>query len=213
MANESWRGRLLGSTRGRVIVLLRRSAQTVSELAAELALTDNAVRLHLSALERDGLVEPEGTRREWTGKPAVMYRATAEAETLFPKPYPAVLDQLLTVVKQRTDPAEWEALLREVGRRLANGGAAAVGSRRERFEHAARVLNSLGGLAEVEETAGDVMIQGYSCPLGAVTAEHPELCQLAESLVSALVGEPVRECCERGERPRCAFRPATDGAS
>lgn len=207
MGVESWRGRLLGSTRGRVVSLLRRSERTVSELAQELALTDNAVRLHLSALERDGLVQPSGTRREWTGKPAVLYRATVEAETLFPKPYAAVLGQVLAILRERTDAGERELLLREAGRRLANGAASSRGSRKERFERAAQVLNSLGGLAEVQESEGDVLLQGYSCPLGAVTGDHPEVCLLAESLVSALAGEPVQECCERGERPRCAFRP------
>lgn len=210
MGVDSWRGRLLGRTRGQVVSLLRREAQTVSDLAGKLGLTDNAVRLHLSVLERDGLIEQSGTRREWTGKPAVLYRAAPEAETLFPKPYPEVLDQLLTVLGERLCAAELETLLREVGERLANGSGAADGSRLARFEHAAEVLNSLGGLAEARESEGDVLLQGYSCPLGSVTGNHPEVCQLAEGLVSGLVGEPVRECCDRGERPRCAFRPAPE---
>jgi len=208
MPNEDWRGRLLGSTRGQVVALLRRSAQTVSDLAGQLGLSDNAVRLHLSGLERDGLVEPHGTRREWTGKPAVLYRATPEAETLFPKPYAQVLDHLLTVLEERSAAGELEALLREVGTRLGAAGQPVVGCRRERFEHAARVLTALGGLAEVQEFEGDVLLQGYSCPLGAVASAHPELCLLAESLVAALVGEPVQEQCDRGARPHCAFRPA-----
>ena len=48
-------------------------------------------------------------------------------------------------------------------------------------------------------------VQGFSCPLGSVTREHPETCRLAEALVAELVGAPVQECCERSERPRCAF--------
>ena len=45
-----WKDRVLGSTRGRVIALLRRGPRTVNELADDLGLTDNAVRTHLSAL-------------------------------------------------------------------------------------------------------------------------------------------------------------------
>ena len=48
--------RFLESTRGQVVLLLRRGARTVEELAQALGLTDNAVRSHLAALERDGLV-------------------------------------------------------------------------------------------------------------------------------------------------------------
>jgi predicted ArsR family transcriptional regulator len=44
---------------------------------------------------------------------------------------------------------------------------------RARFEAAAGVLNKLGGLAEFEEQDGTLVIQGYSCPLAAVTPDHP----------------------------------------
>ncbi|HEX6134695.1 MAG TPA: helix-turn-helix domain-containing protein [Longimicrobiales bacterium] len=208
MSGTDWRKRMRESTRGRVVALLRRTARTVSELAGELGLTANAVRLHLSGLERDGLVEPCGTRREWTGKPAVVYRATAAAETLYPKPYDVVLAELLTVLEEQREAGEVEALLREAGRRL---GAATEGGSpdlRSRVERAAAALTELGGLAEVEEDADGYRIQGYSCPLAALTSSHPLTCALAESLVSELVGAPAAECCERGERPRCAFRIA-----
>ena len=49
--------RFLESTRGRIVTLLRGSPRTVKELATGLELTDNAVRAHLTTLERDGLVQ------------------------------------------------------------------------------------------------------------------------------------------------------------
>lgn len=208
MARSDWRDRILESTRGRVLSLLRRRERTVSDLAAELELTPNAVRLHLSALERDGLVEEHGRRREWTGKPAVVYRTTAEAETLYPKAYGLVLAELLGVLEERQARGTVERLLREAGARLgvaAGGGGADL---RQRAEHAAAVLTGLGGLAEVHEDGADLLIQGFSCPLADLTVEHPLACRLAESLVTELVGVRARECCDRGERPRCAFRIA-----
>ena len=57
---EGWSNRFLSSTRGQVVQLLRRGEATVNELAAALSLTDNAVRSHLSTLERDGLVSTVG---------------------------------------------------------------------------------------------------------------------------------------------------------
>lgn len=207
MAAGNWRDRLFASTRGQVVALLRRSAQTVNDLAERLALSDNAVRLHLSALERDGLVEQSGTRREWTGKPAFVYRTTQAAESLYPKPYDRVLAELLSVLEERQTPDELERLVREVGMRLGRAAEPAAGDLRARVTHAAAVLTALGGLAEVaEEDGGGLRVQGYSCPLGDVTPDHPETCRLAEALVTELVGVPVQECCERGERPRCAFR-------
>lgn len=209
MAAGDWRDRLLASTRGRVVALLRRSAQTVNDLAAKLDLTDNAIRLHLSALERDGLVEQAGTRRESAGKPAHVYRTTADAEDLFPKPYDKVLAELLSVLEERHAPDDLERLVAEVGTRLGSASPAGAGDLRARVAHAAQVLTDLGGLAEVEEDECGLRLQGYGCPLSAVTAQHPGACRLAEALVSELIGTPVVECCERGERPRCAFRVAT----
>ncbi|MBO0700718.1 MAG: ArsR family transcriptional regulator, partial [Zavarzinella sp.] len=78
------------SSRGQVLALLRRGVQTVGELAAALELTGNAVRAHLTGLERDGLVRPMGTRRG-PRKPTVTYAVTPEAEQLFPKEYGPIL--------------------------------------------------------------------------------------------------------------------------
>lgn len=206
MAQANWRERILESTRGRVVALLRRSERTVSDLAAALGVTDNAIRLHLAALERDGLVEQSGTRSEWTGKPAVLYRTTPDAEGLFPKPYGAVLSALLSELEQEHDAEKLERLLRRAGSRLGAVAAATSSDRGARVRQAADVLTGLGGLAEVTEENGSFRIQGYSCPLADLVADHPMTCQLAEALVGELVGTSVSECCERGERPRCAFR-------
>lgn len=206
MRRNDWRDRMLGRTRGRCIELLRRKARTVSDVAAELGLTDNAVRLHLSALERDGLVEASGTRQEWTGKPAVLYRTTPAAEALYPQAYATVLSVLLSELETAHGAAEAEQLLRRAGTRLGLASASTAPDLSGRVRHAADVLTALGGLVEIEETGGGWRLQGYSCPLAALLPEHPQACALAESLVSALVGETVTECCERGERPRCAFR-------
>ncbi|MEX1181896.1 MAG: ArsR family transcriptional regulator [Gemmatimonadota bacterium] len=206
MAEGKWRDRVLESTRWRVVALLRRSAGTVGDLARALELTDNAVRLHLAALERDGLVEAHGKRREWTGKPAVVYRTTAGAETLYPKPYDLVLWELLRVLEERDGAADVEAVLKAVGARLGEAAASRHAELRGRADHAAAVLTKLGGLVEVEEDPGGFLLQGYSCPLAALTPGCPAACLLAESLVSGLVGAAVTERCDRTDRPRCAFR-------
>lgn len=208
MAGTDWRDRILESTRGRVVALLRRKPRTVGEVAAELGLTSNAVRLHLAGLERDGLVEACGSRSEWTGKPATLYRSTVAAETLYPKPYDVVLAELLSVLEAERELAEVEALLRAVGRRLGVAVGGIDGTVQERVERASEVLTQLGGLTEVMEEGDGYRLQGHSCPLAALTANHPLTCRLAEALVEELVGVEVTECCDRGERPRCAFRIA-----
>jgi predicted ArsR family transcriptional regulator len=182
----------------------------VEELARVLGLTDNGVRAHLAVLERDGLVRQRGSVRRGSGggKPAHVYELTPEAEDLFPKAYRPVLGGLLDVLAERLGPEESEALLRLVGCRLAEGKTAPTGGTRARLEAAADVLGELGGLAELEEQDGTLVIRGYGCPLASVTPDHPEACRLAEALVAEVAGVPVHERCDRSERPRCCFEVA-----
>src|SRR5215210_5444059 len=105
MAASRWDTRFFASTRGQIIILLRRATRTVEELAQILGLTDNAVRAHLSSLERDGLVEQRGARRG-SGKPAFTYDLSAQAEGLFPKSYTAVLGAVLAVLSDEMTPQQ-----------------------------------------------------------------------------------------------------------
>jgi predicted ArsR family transcriptional regulator len=199
------------SSRGKVVTLLRRGGRTVEKLSQELGLTDNGVRSHLAALERDGIVRQRGSIRHGSGggKPAYVYELTTEAEGLFPKAYEPVLRQLLDVLAGQLGSEESEALLRSVGRRIAEGQAPPANGARARLEAAVAVLNELGGLAELEEHDGAFVIQGYSCPLPAVSPDHPEVCRMAETLLTELAGVPIYEHCDRGERPRCCFEVAS----
>lgn len=200
----NWLEKLIGETRGRLLALLRRSRQTVGELAGAVGISDNAVRGHLAALERDGMVEEAGVRRSTGGKPAQEYELTREAEELFPKAYALVLGELLGVLEERQGRAEAVALMREVGRRAA-ARADGAGGLEARLETAATVLRSLGGELEVMRTSGGWRLQGHGCPLSGIVADHPEACALAQALVEEVSGRRVVECCEREGRPRCAF--------
>ena len=201
------------STRGRMVTLLRRRGQTVEELAAEVGLTNNGVRAHLATLERDGIVRQRGSVRSSSGggKPAYMYELTPEAEDLFPKAYEPALRRLLDILSEQLGPEESETLLRLVGRRLAEEHSTRADGAPARLESAVEALNELGGLAELEERDGAIVIRGYSCPLAGVTPDHPEVCRMVETLITELAGVPVHERCDRGERPRCRFEIASAG--
>lgn len=202
-----WDPQFFSTTRGHIVGLLRRAQQTVDDLAAVLHLTDNAVRAHLLRLERDGLVRQRGVRRG-ERRPSLMYELTPEAERLFPKAYAPALARLLEVLGEHSSPEQVRELAAESGRRLAVGRPLAAGGPRDRLQAAGDVLSSLGGLAEVQSDAnGRLQLVGFSCPLGELVTDHPELCALAEALVSEVSGLAARETCERvpGQPPRCRF--------
>lgn len=198
--------RFFDSSRGRIVSLLRGTTKTVNELAEALELTDNAVRAHLLSLERDGLIKQSGMQRG-TRKPHFAYELTNEAETLFPKAYDALLNQLIAVLKGRLTPATLEEVLREVGRSLAenanpDGGRAAL---EIRIGRALSALETIGGAARVEKEDGTLLIKSGSCPLATAVAEHPEVCQLTEALLAEIIGTRVQERCDRDGSPRCRF--------
>jgi len=199
--------RFFDSTRGQIVSLLRGTRGTVNELADKLGLTDNAVRAHLLTLERDGLIRQSGLQKGLR-KPHFAYELTPEAEHLFPKAYDTLLNQFITVLKQRLTPRSFREALRAVGRSLAaqqpssDQRAADLESRARRGLTA---LEALGGAARIEKKDDVLLIRSNSCPLAAVVAEHPETCKVIEAQLSEVVGARVREQCSREESPQCCF--------
>src|SRR3954462_1865518 len=196
-------------TSGRILELLRRGPKTVDELAVALDLTRTAVRSQLAGLERDELIEQQGSRRG-TSKPSRIYRVTAQAELLFSRAYVPILTRLLHVLTRRLPAAEFDGVMHEVGRELMEGRSVPRGQLGERVAGASALLGELGGLIEVEEENGGYLIRGHGCPLAAATANHPEVCNALESLLSEFVGARVTKCCDRYNRERCCFEVATN---
>ena len=203
----STRFSLLETTRGRVLALLRRSARTVEDLAASLGLTDNAVRSHLTALERDGLVRAEGVRRAPTaGKPPTVYELHPDAEVLLSQAYAPALRAVVDALLAELPSNQSDAILRRVGHDLASQlGGRASGDRDARVRAAAAVLQGLGADVDVIEVDGALRIQGAGCPLSSAVQAQPRVCLAVETLVADVCGESARSCCDHGSRPRCCF--------
>jgi predicted ArsR family transcriptional regulator len=203
-----WNKRLLASTRGRILTLLRTEDRTVSDLAAILKLTANAVRAHLLSLERDELVQQHGTR-PGTRKPHTAYKLSADAEYVFPKAYGPLLNHLVSAISTRVAPGVLRATMYAVGRMAAEDHVIRFKgkSRRDRVKVALDVLNDLGGSPIFDEQEGKQFIYGRNgCPLAAVTATHPLACLIIESMLSKIIGVPAKKCCEYGDTPRCCFQ-------
>jgi predicted ArsR family transcriptional regulator len=205
--------RILETTRGRVLALLRRGEMTTDELAAALGLTDNAIRAHLATLERDGLVRARGERRDGRiGKPATVYTVSPQVDTLFSKAYIPLLTSLLSALGDRLTADELEGLLTDVGDRLAAGAAHPTGELSQRVAAASDLLNQLGGLSSVEEVEAGrrYNIQGRGCPVGLAVSKRPEVCEAMVALISRLTLANVRSCCKHGDRPSCCFEIEKD---
>lgn len=213
MANNQWLSRLLAGTRGRIVARLRAAPATIGELTEGLELSANAVRSHLTALERDGVVTVEQQARQGVGKPANRYRLTAESAALTPKAYDAMLGVVLTAARERSGPKGYAQLLKSIAERLAGAEPAPKAGFAERLADTRALLASLGASVDVERSGRRVRLRGTDCPLSAVVAGHPELCSVLADVIARRVGVPVSECCDRSAAlPRCCFELLADRA-
>jgi predicted ArsR family transcriptional regulator len=203
MARTDLNKRFFESTRGRIVIFLRTANRTVNEMAAQLELTDNAVRSHLLALERDGLVAPAGSIKGFR-KPHATYRLTDEARHIFPQSYDSILNRLIGVLKQRLKRSPLNTIFRDVGGELAGDDLSGL-TPDQRLARALDSLEEMGGAPRLLNEDGKVFIKSESCPFADAVSEHPEVCQIAESMIEKIVGRKVIEACDRSGTPKCCF--------
>ena len=157
--------RFFETTRGQVLALLRRGPRTVEELARELGLTDNAIRAHLTTLERDGFVRQEGQRRgPGAGKPALVYEVDPQVEVRLSRAYAPVLTALVDELVKDLPKDRTDSLLRRAGAQLAGAISRPGGTLEERVRQAVALLNEPVG--PTDEDVREFM-SGNICRCGA----------------------------------------------
>jgi predicted ArsR family transcriptional regulator len=198
---------LLDSSRGRIVTLLRSGGLTADDIASKLGVTRSAIRAQITGMERDGVVRRAG-QRPGTTRPSHLFELTPEVEQLLSSAYLPLLTHLVDVFAEALPADQLEAMLRQVGRKLADelsGGKRPTGQLASRVAIASEILNDqLGALTHVEAN-GHYRIRGVGCPLAALSGKHPGVCLAMESLVAEIVAAPVHECCDRSGRPQCCF--------
>ena len=209
---EPIRKQFLDTSRGRIVSLLQVGPLAADDIATQLGLTRSAVRIQITAMERDGVVRRAGKRPGVT-RPSHLFELTPEVEQLLSKAYIPVLTHLVDVFAASLPAQQVESLLRSTGASLANemsAGKVSSAGLKERMTRASELMNEhLGALTHVEAN-GSISIRGAGCPLSALTGKHPGVCLAIESFVSEIVGAPVTECCDREGRPRCCFEITED---
>ncbi len=177
---------------------------TAARLAADLGVTPAAVRRHLDALAADGLVRqaPLAVRGRGPGRPARGWVATEAGHAAAPGAYDDLASAALAALERegghealerfaRDRADELEARHRDVVEAAGHSPAAraeALAGALARDGYAARA-RVLGGAPGVQ--AGVQLCQGH-CPVQAVAARHPELCDAETDAFSRLLGVPVR---------------------
>src|SRR5258708_11035725 len=102
-----------------VIELLRRRGRSSAEsIAGDLGLTPNAVRQHLTNLERDGFVVSHPVR-SGRGRPSLLFSLTDRADSVFPKRYGQLATMVLQEVQEMAGPEALDEVFSRVAARHA----------------------------------------------------------------------------------------------
>lgn len=193
------------STRGKIVRLLLDAPRTIEELAIATSVTKNAVRAQIALLDREGVVEIQGTAKG-ARRPAARYGLCPGSEVQFSKAYPLILAALIRSLSEDLTDKKFKDIMRRLGGELAASVPRASGSPEERIRHVVAVLNSMGSPAQAKREDKNIVITSPSCPISAAVSTDNRVCGAMESFVREITDLPVRECCQRGERPACRFK-------
>ena len=188
-----------------------------AQLAQRLGLTAMAVRQHLYALQREGLVTSED-RPVPIGRPAKFWRLTREADHLFPEAYAELSVALIDSVK---DAFGDEGLERVLTSRCARQRAD-YGKRirpqdplERKLSELAKVRTEEGYMAEIrrDDDGGFLLVENH-CPICAAANACQGFCSTELELFRSVLGPGVNV--ERAEHiikgdNRCVYRVQQKG--
>ena len=190
-----------------MVAALQRGPLTADEMASAVGLTAAAVRAHITAMQRDGIVRRAGQRPGAT-RPSQVFELTPEVEQLLSGAYLPLLIELVRQSATRLKSQQFKELMRSTGRGLAAALPRTVSQ--ESFATRVAAVSALmndqfGSTMRVERNNGHFTLKGYGCPLAALTGSHPAVCLAIESLIGEVLEANVEECCDRAQRPQCCF--------
>ncbi len=188
-------------------ILKKRGRATLEELAREVALSPVTVRVHLSVLQRDDLVNVEEVRGR-VGRPYFVYSLTEEAEDLFPKRYHVLANRLMVGIDEVLSPELRGSLLGHIAEKWAAERSPRLAGKglTEKVAEIAQIRTEEGAIADWEKVEGGYLLRQYNCPNLLVSRAHSQVCAIEEDYLGRLVGAPlVRQgCIGQGDRV-CSF--------
>ena len=181
---------------------------TLEQLATHLGVSRNAVRQHVTALERDGLVTAQGMRAG-SRRPSRTYGLTESGAEEFPRRYDLLALSLLEALRDTVGDETTETVLNALVDKVAARWLPAL----ERLEPGTRaaevvqLMNKLGYHARGVTGAGSASgIEAVNCVYHRVARETRIVCRFDERLLSRLLGETVSltSCMAEGDGS-CVF--------
>jgi predicted ArsR family transcriptional regulator len=182
--------------------------RSFSAAAEALTLTQSAVSQHVTALERDGLLE-RAAQISTKGRPSQGFRLSAAGEALFPRQYALLARKLIGELARFVGPDALPGALARIGEDIAGELAPALTPGGEVTVPAiAALMRELGYEAHLadREGEGEEEIEAHNCVFHDLAMRDPAVCAVDLALLGRLSGRPIehRRCMALGERS-CRF--------
>jgi predicted ArsR family transcriptional regulator len=205
---------LFGDRRRRLLrhLLRNKAGASVDELVQALGVTRTAVRQHLAALMRDGLVEP-GAERETGGRPVRLHVLTEAGREVFPRRYSWFARLLVEAIAQEHGTAGLRTRLGRIAATVvaqlpAPAPALTGASGHDKVEDLSTLMDQLGYDArKVRDVGGAPTIEADNCVFHALAMQNSAVCQFDLALMTSYTGKKVElhECMAKGGHV-CRFR-------
>jgi predicted ArsR family transcriptional regulator len=193
------------------LLLQKKGGLTVENLSRSLGITDNAVRQHLVALERDGMVA-RGETQSTGGRPEQLYGLTAAGNELFPRHYSWFAELLINSLQeeQGTDALRkrLESLGTGIGRQIKTR-LMAIEDKPGRIRALSGIMQELGYQSGWADSPNENLpvIEASNCVFHTLAQRYPEVCYFDLAMMAEVVGCEVihDECMVRGGQ-LCRFK-------
>lgn len=165
---------------------------TVEEVADDLGITVSGARQHLASLAEHGFVETVELRGDppRRGRPRFTYHVTELGDTLFPKAYGALTNELLGFVADSGEGAVDRLFDRRRDRRieLARRRLEAHRSLAGKVAELASILDEDGYLATYEQLSRDhFLVVEHNCAIAAVAGRYRQACTSEIEFIRAVL--------------------------
>jgi DeoR family transcriptional regulator, suf operon transcriptional repressor len=203
---------LAGMPAGRRAVLgqLKSTGEaTADQMAATLGITVGAVRQQLGPLADAGLIAYRDDRHR-PGRPRRWYCLTPAAETLFPKRYGQLTNQLLGFIEEAEPALVASAFEQRAEQRRERAAPRLAGrSLAEQVRELARILDEDGYLADcASEPDGTWLVTERNCAILDVARHHREACASELAFLRAVLPDASVERVTHllSDGHHCAYR-------
>lgn len=197
------------STREKIMrTLLAFPRSTINDLAEAVGINGISIRHHLISLEADDLVT-SSEERHGVGRPHLVYSLTDKGIEQFPSSYLRLTQRIIETLKDKLSKAELKKIFEQIGEDIAAkyGPELENKSTEERIKLLETVLSKEGFIVEWKKDEDAVTLVSLSCPYYRIGLDHPEICALDNTLISAFVATPIKvTSCILNDDDHCTYR-------